>query len=308
MSTTAQLSENSHQGFEAAKRMLCLAAMRVKSNTASGMPVCLRRNGIGSRSTSKERDAETGLDYFGARYFSGAEGRFTSPDWSANAEPVPYARLDNPQTLNLYGYVLNNPLNRFDLDGHYEINPSGCSGKNQGKCQKSYDKASERLEQERQKKLRSKDPRIRAAAAAYGDPGKKNGVHISFMGLQSQGIKGRVDALSQSGNGKIDVEVIIDINLKGKSLQETIVHEGAHVADDLNFLNSYDSGTGHYDAKANFTGMQTEFNAYQAGAGVTSEHGFGPNDTQKIDKYIGDHYELNYLNNNYFPDNEKFPQ
>jgi RHS repeat-associated protein len=30
--------------------------------------------------TGKERDAETGLDFFGARYFSGAEGRFTSPD------------------------------------------------------------------------------------------------------------------------------------------------------------------------------------------------------------------------------------
>jgi RHS repeat-associated protein len=30
--------------------------------------------------TSKERDAESGLDYFGARYFSGAQGRFTSPD------------------------------------------------------------------------------------------------------------------------------------------------------------------------------------------------------------------------------------
>ena len=36
--------------------------------------------------TSKERDAETGLDYFGARYFSGAQGRWTSPDWSANPE------------------------------------------------------------------------------------------------------------------------------------------------------------------------------------------------------------------------------
>jgi hypothetical protein len=30
--------------------------------------------------TGKERDNETGLDYFGARYFSGAQGRFTSPD------------------------------------------------------------------------------------------------------------------------------------------------------------------------------------------------------------------------------------
>ena len=37
--------------------------------------------------TSKERDAETGLDFFGARYFSSAEVRFTSPDWrSVRAE------------------------------------------------------------------------------------------------------------------------------------------------------------------------------------------------------------------------------
>jgi hypothetical protein len=65
MSTTAQLSENSYQGFEAAKRMLCLASMQAKSNTAAGMPLCLRQNGIGSPSSAKERDAETGLDFLG---------------------------------------------------------------------------------------------------------------------------------------------------------------------------------------------------------------------------------------------------
>jgi RHS repeat-associated protein len=69
-------------------------------------------------STGKERDAETGLDYFGARYYSGAQGRWTSPDWSAKPQPVPYAKLDDPQTLNLYSYVGNNPLARADLDGH----------------------------------------------------------------------------------------------------------------------------------------------------------------------------------------------
>jgi RHS repeat-associated protein len=68
--------------------------------------------------TGKERDAETGLDYFGARYFSGAQGRFTLPDWSAKPQPVPYANLEDPQTLNLYGYVRNNPLSKTDLDGH----------------------------------------------------------------------------------------------------------------------------------------------------------------------------------------------
>jgi hypothetical protein len=45
-------------------------------------------------------------------------GRFMSPDWSAKEEPVPYAKLDDPQTLNLYGYVGNNPLSRRDADGH----------------------------------------------------------------------------------------------------------------------------------------------------------------------------------------------
>ncbi len=71
--------------------------------------------------TGKERDAETGLDFFGARYFSSAQGRFTSPDWSAVPQPVPYASLSDPQTLNLYAYVRNNPLSRADADGHCDI-------------------------------------------------------------------------------------------------------------------------------------------------------------------------------------------
>ena len=41
-----------------------------------------------------------------------------SPDWSAKPEAVPYTSLDNPQSLNLYGYVGNNPLGRRDADGH----------------------------------------------------------------------------------------------------------------------------------------------------------------------------------------------
>jgi hypothetical protein len=45
-------------------------------------------------------------------------GRFMSPDWAAQEEPVPYAQLDDPQSLNLYSYVLNNPLALVDPDGH----------------------------------------------------------------------------------------------------------------------------------------------------------------------------------------------
>jgi RHS repeat-associated protein len=62
--------------------------------------------------TGKERDAETGLDYFGARYFSGAQGRFTSPD--PKQEPHD---ISDPQSWNKYAYTRNNPLRYTDPDG-----------------------------------------------------------------------------------------------------------------------------------------------------------------------------------------------
>jgi RHS repeat-associated protein len=54
-----------------------------------------------SRFTDKQRDTESGNDYFEARYYSSAMGRFMSPNWAAQEEPVPYANLDDPQSLNL---------------------------------------------------------------------------------------------------------------------------------------------------------------------------------------------------------------
>jgi len=68
--------------------------------------------------TGKERDDESGLDFFGARYYGSSSGRWMSPDWSAKQEPVPYAKLNNPQSMNLYAYVGNSPLIRIDRDGH----------------------------------------------------------------------------------------------------------------------------------------------------------------------------------------------
>jgi len=71
--------------------------------------------------TGKERDTESGLDYFGARYYASSMGRFMSPDWASKPEAVPYSSLPDPQTLNLYAYVGNNPLSRADADGHYFV-------------------------------------------------------------------------------------------------------------------------------------------------------------------------------------------
>jgi RHS repeat-associated protein len=69
--------------------------------------------------TGKERDAESGNDYFGARYYASSMGRFLSPDWSSRPAAAPYADFGNPQTLNLYQYMRNNPLSGTDPDGHW---------------------------------------------------------------------------------------------------------------------------------------------------------------------------------------------
>lgn len=72
------------------------------------------------RFTGKERDTESGLDNFGARYYASTTGRFMSPDWALKPVSVPYANFGDPQTLNLYTYVENSPLNRIDADGHQD--------------------------------------------------------------------------------------------------------------------------------------------------------------------------------------------
>jgi RHS repeat-associated protein len=70
--------------------------------------------------TGKERDAESGLDNFGARYYASNFGRFMTPDWAARPTAVPYAVFGDPQSLNLYGYFRNDPISRVDADGHNE--------------------------------------------------------------------------------------------------------------------------------------------------------------------------------------------
>jgi RHS repeat-associated protein len=86
------------------------------SYAPTAMPQCV--DATEQHYTGKERDTESGNDYFEARYYASSFGRFMSPDWSAKEEPVPYAKLDDPQSLNLYAYVEDNPSGRTDPSGH----------------------------------------------------------------------------------------------------------------------------------------------------------------------------------------------
>jgi RHS repeat-associated protein len=101
---------------------------------ATGTTEC--SDGTEHHFTSKERDSETnfedGNDYFLARYYGSETGRFLSPDYDASShdpEPEEYANTADPQTLNLYHYVHNNPISATDSDGHTPDGPGpglGC--------------------------------------------------------------------------------------------------------------------------------------------------------------------------------------
>jgi len=100
----------------------------------AGVGIRSASNGYGTNTVrqkygSKERDNETGLDFFESRYYSSSQGRFTKPDTFGG-------KLTNPQTLNLYAYVLNNPLKWTDPTGHAPQDPKR-SGKD--KCGIEYD-------------------------------------------------------------------------------------------------------------------------------------------------------------------------
>jgi RHS repeat-associated protein len=62
--------------------------------------------------TQKERDNETGLDYFGARYHASVQGRFTSSD-----PLITSGKVEVPQSWNRYTYCVNNPLAFVDPTG-----------------------------------------------------------------------------------------------------------------------------------------------------------------------------------------------
>jgi len=82
--------------------------------------------GLRKKFTSHERDAETGLDYMQARYYSSGQGRFSSPD-----PLLASGESRNPQSWNRYAYVLNNPVRLIDPNGLDDAEPADSQDKKQ---------------------------------------------------------------------------------------------------------------------------------------------------------------------------------
>src|SRR5271165_935462 len=112
----------------------------------------------------KERDTESGLDNFEARYDASSLGRFMTADWAAKPTAVPYAHYGNPQSLNLYSFTINNPTTFGDPDGHNRpgadggLTPDGqvsnC-GNNQQQC--AFQNAQQAQNQSQTKQLTADD-------------------------------------------------------------------------------------------------------------------------------------------------------
>ena len=102
--------KKTHQGVAPQKTALHPGITWSNSTSALGLQSLAVECRIRSRCTGKERDSESGLDNFTERYFGSSLGRFMTPD------PVG-GHLEDPQTLNKYAYVRNNPLTLTDPTG-----------------------------------------------------------------------------------------------------------------------------------------------------------------------------------------------
>jgi RHS repeat-associated protein len=210
--------------------------------------------------TGKERDTESGLDNFGARYDASSLGRFMTPD------PLG-GRLVNPQTLNKYSYVANNPINFTDPTGLYMCADDAKDAKEH--CTSDKDKA---FETQRRDALKSDNADVVRGASAYGDPGKDNGVSVAFgdPGAGNNGITSHDIGtdLSNPNGMRANETVTIRDTLTGTDLKDALSHEGSHVADAQAFVNALTPASADYTK--NLTKYQTELRAYMVTNSVLS--------------------------------------
>jgi hypothetical protein len=166
-------------------------------------------------------------------------------------------RLIDPQTLNKYSYVRNNPLNLTDPTGMYICKDST----ERHNCTSDQDVT---FEKARQADLNRGGDAARAAGA-YGDPNKDNGVNVGFADLSKQSERGiTASTLGADDNGfRANSNVTIDSTASGDKLEAVVGHEGSHVADAQDFVRSI-TADGHGDFKIgqDITQYQSEQRAF----------------------------------------------
>jgi RHS repeat-associated protein len=212
--------------------------------------------------TQKERDVETGLDYFGARYYGSSLGRFTGVDPLLSSGDVA-----NPQSWNRYIYTYNNPLNMIDIAGLWTWGEGVTEDfKKQFKAWlKDVEKARDAF------KPGSKEyNRLNDVIKAYGsDPdtlakgAKPDGPAIRIATTTPDGreVKGGL-AGGEFQNGKlVSTSVTFNPNALSGVTAFDVAHEGTHLADYQRMADSVKGGVAGFtptDFELESNGIETE--------------------------------------------------
>ncbi len=201
----------------------------------------------------KQQDWKTGNDPALHRDYNPGLGRWLTPDLLGG-------HLENPQTLNRYAYLGNNPLSYNDPSGMYTCRDSNdCSTA----ADKQFEKALDSLRG-------SKNAEIARAAGAYGAKNQDNGVTVGFKDLSTKGENGAtVSTVGYDAAGKLraNSDVTINSKISGDNYTAAVGHEGSHVADAQDVVKSGLTVDGQaVHAGMNITPYQSEQRAY----GVTN--------------------------------------
>lgn len=179
--------------------------------------------------TGKERDAESGLDNFGARYYGSSFGRFMTPDWAARPTTVPYAVFGDPQSLNLYSYVRNDPVTRADADGHDDCHHVGPIET----CSPLEEKAAEKQKQNERTSATQAASRNHAAQNQHHhhhQPNRRPGtkpareIYNETSGLRPSADKG-AGSSQDLHNGRVGLAQIIEVNKSKARVASDVIND-----------------------------------------------------------------------------------
>jgi RHS repeat-associated protein len=231
-------------------------------------------DGVRQKFTLKERDKETGLDFFGARYFASSQGRFTSTD-----PLLASGSVYDPQSWNRYTYTSNNPLRYIDPTGMWEwATSAGGADDDEALVAKRDNKSLKKDVRNAAKNALKFRARFRAAVTggeaavnrsnltseqkaqvmgainSFGATDEvKNGVIVGVGSLANTG-KDATTELKDDGT----ISVTFKSGHEGDSLIVEVAHEGQHVSDAAAFR---DSGA-VANSSTDLNHRQREINAY----------------------------------------------
>lgn len=265
-------------------------------------------DGARQRFTQKERDFETGLDYFGARYYTGVHGRFTSADPLLSS-----GSIYNPQTWNRYSYTLNNPLKYTDATGLFVWDDSmgGSTSDADLMRRRGGDAIVRKRNEFRSARLAAglnalfgpnltdaQKSEIARGVSSYGYEGKANGVVVgtgkvtagaaaeTSMGKDASGNPTFFSSSDLTNQGSAKVTANVQVTFGGTITMNDVAHEGSHVADRQALAGAIQTlfNSPNPDPNANIalfpenvTKYATEFRAYQINSALDQARGVETN-------------------------------